>query len=69
MFSPRGGPARSTETLPMYVYNTAFQHYRFEKGMAGSNILMAVVLTILVLYGLMMIRGNPLRQLGRREGA
>ncbi len=65
----RGGPARSTETLPMYVYNTAFSYYRFEKGMAGSNILMGVVLIILVLYGLMLSRGNPLRQMRRREEA
>ncbi len=61
-----GGPARSTETLPMYVYNTAFAHYRFEKGMAGSSILMLVVLTILAVYGLFLSRRNPLRQLGRR---
>ncbi len=61
-----GGPARSTETLPMYVYNTAFAHYRFEKGMAGSNILLLVVLIILVLYGLFLGRRNALRQIARR---
>ena len=61
-----GGPARSTETLPMYVYNTAFAHYRFEKGMAGSNILLLVVLIILVLYGIFLTRGYALRQLARR---
>jgi multiple sugar transport system permease protein len=63
-----GGPARSTETLPMYVYNTAFAHYRFEKGTAGSNILLLVVLIILVLYGIFLTRGHALRQLARSEG-
>ena len=62
-----GGPARSTETLPMFIYNTAFAYYHFEEGMAGSNILMFIVLSILVSYLLLISRRNPLQQLARKE--
>ncbi len=62
-----GGPARSTETLPMFIYNTSFVYYHFEEGMAGSNILLFIVLIILGLYALLISRGNSLRQLARKE--
>jgi multiple sugar transport system permease protein len=45
-----GGPARSTETLPMFIYNTGFSFYRIEEAMAGSNILMVIVLVMLAIY-------------------
>lgn len=45
-----GGPARATETLPMFIYNTGFSFYRTEEAMAGSNILMFVVLALLGVY-------------------
>jgi multiple sugar transport system permease protein len=45
-----GGPARSTETMPMFIYNTGFSFYRIEKAMAGSNILMVIVLLLLAMY-------------------
>jgi multiple sugar transport system permease protein len=45
-----GGPARATETLPMFIYNTGFSFYRTEEAMAGSNILMFVVLLLLAIY-------------------
>jgi len=47
-----GGPARSTETLPMFIYNTGFTFYRIEEAMAGSNLLMLIVLLMLGLYAL-----------------
>lgn len=47
-----GGPARSTETLPMFIYNTGFTFYRIEEAMAGSNLLMLIVLVMLGLYAL-----------------
>lgn len=56
-----GGPARATETLPMYVYNTAFSLYRTEEAMAGSNILMLIVLSMLALYFLIFNRKTLFR--------
>lgn len=53
-----GGPARSTETLPMFIYNTGFSFYRIEEAMAGSNILMLIVLAMLAIYGLIVSRVN-----------
>jgi multiple sugar transport system permease protein len=52
-----GGPARATETLPMFIYNTAFSYYRTEEAMAGSNILMVIVLLLLAFYLLVVNRG------------
>ena len=54
-----GGPARSTETLPMFIYNTGFSFYRTEEAMAGSNILMIIVLILLAFYMLIINRINP----------
>lgn len=62
-----GGPARSTETLPMFIYNTAFSFYRTEEAMAGSNILMVIVLMLLAFYLLVVNRGNALQR-RRLEG-
>jgi multiple sugar transport system permease protein len=45
-----GGPARATETLPMFIYNTGFSFYRTEEAMAGSNILLIIVLILLGFY-------------------
>ncbi len=53
-----GGPARSTETLPMFIYNTGFSFYRIEEAMAGSNILLLIVLGLLGLYLLVVRRLN-----------
>ena len=54
-----GGPARSTETLPMFIYNTGFAFYRTEEAMAGSNILMVIVLILLGFYLMIVRRVNP----------
>ncbi len=54
-----GGPARSTETLPMFIYNTGFSFYRTEEAMAGSNILMLIVLLLLGGYFLINRWLNP----------
>lgn len=53
-----GGPARSTETLPMFIYNTGFSFYRIEEAMAGSNILMLIVLVLLGFYMLVVRATN-----------
>ncbi len=53
-----GGPARSTETLPMFIYNTGFSFYRIEEAMAGSNILLVIVLILLGIYMLVLNRIN-----------
>lgn len=57
-----GGPARATETLPMFIYNTAFSYYRTEEAMAGSNILMVIVLLLLAFYLLVVNRGQFTRK-------
>lgn len=62
-----GGPARATETLPMFIYNTAFSFYRTEEAMAGSNILMVIVLLLLVFYGVILTRGQGLRRQMRED--
>jgi multiple sugar transport system permease protein len=62
-----GGPARSTETLPMFIYNTGFTFYRIEEAMAGSNILMLIVLAMLGVYALVVSRVN--RNAPREENA
>jgi len=54
-----GGPARSTETLPMFIYNTGFAFYRTEEAMAGSNVLMVIVLLLLGVYLLIARRISP----------
>ncbi|HVO69966.1 MAG TPA: sugar ABC transporter permease [Aggregatilineaceae bacterium] len=51
-----GGPARMTETFPMYIYNTAFAFYRFEKARAASNILLLLVLIGVGFYLLILSR-------------
>lgn len=62
-----GGPARATETLPMFIYNTAFGFYRTEEAMAGSNILLLIVLLMLAFYMLIVNRGNPLQRRVQEE--
>jgi multiple sugar transport system permease protein len=57
-----GGPARATETLPMFIYNTAFSYYRTEEGMAGSNILMLIVLILLAFYLLVINRPTSIQK-------
>ena len=54
-----GGPARSTETLPMFIYNTGFSFYRIEEAMAGSNVLLVIVLILLGFYLMVIRRVNP----------
>jgi multiple sugar transport system permease protein len=60
-----GGPARMTETLPMFIYNTAFGFYKFEEGMAGSNILLVIVLLSISFYLFILSRRN--RKSGTNE--
>jgi len=64
-----GGPARATETLPMFIYNTAFSFYRTEEAMAGSNILMLIVLLLLAFYMLVILRRGQGIQRQSQDGA
>lgn len=57
-----GGPLRSSETLPLFVYQTAFQSTRFAEAAAGSVLLFLIALGLIVLY-LMVLR----RTRGREE--
>ena len=42
----------------MFIYNTGFSFYRIEEAMAGSNILLIIVLLLLDLYMLVVRRIN-----------
>lgn len=45
-----GGPARRTETFPIFIYNTAFEFYRLPEASAASVILMTLVVLFVALY-------------------
>ena len=44
-----GGPARATETLPLYIYNTAFAYYRMNDAVVPS-ILLFLICSLLGLF-------------------
>ena len=46
----QGGPARQSETLAIYVYNTAFQFQHLRLGMAAAVLMMIVVGIAAALY-------------------
>lgn len=46
----KGGPARSTQTLPYYSYELSFQTFKFGEGAAVSVIIFIIVLTISLFY-------------------
>jgi len=56
-----GGPARLTETLPIFIYKTAFSFFDLNKAIAGSIILLLIVLLLASLYLVAFLK------LGRRE--
>lgn len=53
-----GGPARATETLPIFIYNTAFQFYRLNEAVASAIILLIIVLAMVAVYMLLFLRMN-----------
>jgi multiple sugar transport system permease protein len=46
----RGGPANSTFTAPIYVYETAFRQFQLGKSAAASVILVIILILFAVLY-------------------
>jgi ABC-type sugar transport system permease subunit len=55
-----GGPLRSSETVPLFVYFTAFQNARLPEASAGSVILFAIALVLIGAYltALVRLRGR-----------
>lgn len=45
-----GGPARLTETLPIFVFVTAFTYFNINEAIAASNLLLLLVLVLLLVY-------------------
>lgn len=45
-----GGPGLATTTIPIYVYNTAFQTFEFGKAYAMGIILLLIILALTFLY-------------------
>lgn len=54
-----GGPLRSSETLPLFVYFEAFQSHRFPQAAAGSVILFLIALSMIACYLSMQARLRP----------
>jgi multiple sugar transport system permease protein len=53
-----GGPARATETLPIFIYNTAFQFYRLNEATASAIILLLIVVSMVTVYIALFLRLN-----------
>ena len=51
-----GGPLRSSETLPLFVYQTAFQSTRFAEAAAGSVLLFLIALSLITAYLIVLSR-------------
>lgn len=51
-----GGPARLTETLPIYIYKTAFQFFHLNLAIAGSIILLFIVMVLVTTYLIAFVR-------------
>jgi len=45
-----GGPARATETLPIYIYNTGFVRFDLPRASAASVILLVIVTALASVY-------------------
>jgi len=54
-----GGPLRSSETLPLFVYFEAFQSQRFPQAAAGSVILFLIALSMIACYLSVQARLRP----------
>jgi multiple sugar transport system permease protein len=53
-----GGPARATETLPIFIYNTAFQFFRLNEAIASAIILLLLVVAMVAVYVTLFLRLN-----------
>jgi multiple sugar transport system permease protein len=53
-----GGPARMTETLPLFIYNTAFAYFRMHDAAVPSIVLFTLVMIFGALYMGLMKRGE-----------
>jgi multiple sugar transport system permease protein len=54
----RGGPARSTETLSVLTYNTAFEYQRVGYAAAVGTVLLVILLAFSMVYFWMIMRGR-----------
>ena len=52
----KGGPANSTYTAPIYVYETAFREFQMGKSSAASVILMLFLMMFATLYYRFVVR-------------
>ena len=57
----RGGPARSTETLSVLTYNTAFEYQRVGYAAAVGTVLLVILLAFSMVYFWMIMRSKPAR--------
>ena len=55
----KGGPARSTETLSVMTYNTAFEYQKIGYAAAVGTALLAILLVFSLAYFLMIMRSRP----------
>lgn len=55
----RGGPARSTETLSVLTYNTAFEYQRVGYAAAVGTVLLVILLAFSMVYFWMIMRSKP----------
>lgn len=55
----RGGPARSTETLSVLTYNTAFEYQRVGYAAAVGTVLLVILLAFSMVYFWMIMRSRP----------
>ena len=46
----KGGPARTSQTLPYYSYELSFQTYKYGKGAAVSVVIFLLVMVFAVIY-------------------
>jgi multiple sugar transport system permease protein len=46
----RGGPARATQVLPLYAYDSAFRVFDFSRGASAAVVLMCIPLVLGVVY-------------------
>ncbi len=54
-----GGPARATQTLAILVYTRAFSDFQFDSASALATIVLAVSLTVGLLYYRLVMRADP----------
>ena len=58
-----GGPSRKTETLPLYIYNTAFTYFRMHDAVVPSIVLFMCVIVLAGVYLLVKKKGGQTDEL------